>query len=76
MLGVAPKDIDLYSHPSDGLTYYGYYPCAAKKIGNNEEASPYGEMCTVHDKVGVLLEFSGKEAKVSFYRNKVFCIFI
>ena len=75
MLGVALKDIDLYIHPSEGLAYYGYYPCAGKKIGNGEENSPYGEMCTIRDKVGILLEFTGKDAKLSFYRNGVTFLF-
>ena len=71
MVGVAPKDIDLNVHPSEGLPYWGYICCAAKKVAPNEEMSPYGEACTLSDIVGVLLEFVKGEAKVSFYRNQV-----
>ncbi len=70
-MGVAARDIDFYLHPSEGLVYWGYICCAGKKIGMGEEASSYGDTCVIHDKVGVLLEFSKSEAKLSFYRNRV-----
>jgi len=53
------------------MAYWGYVCCTGKKLGQNEEPSGYGECCVMGDKIGVLLEFDKKEAKLSFYRNKV-----
>jgi hypothetical protein len=71
IVGVAPKNVDLYMNPADGLPYYGYICCAGKKISNKEGSVSYGNQCGKQDKVGVLLEFTGKEGRLSFYRNNV-----
>ncbi len=71
IVGIAARDIDFYLHPSEGLVFWGFICCAAKKLGMGEEASAYGEPCVLHDKVGVLLEFEKTEARLTFYRNKV-----
>lgn len=70
-MGVALDNVNLYMNPSEGLPYYGYICCAGKKISDAEGSVPFGEVCVKQDKVGVLLEFTAKEGKLSFYRNKV-----
>lgn len=70
-IGVATKNIDFYAQPADLQYYFGYICCDGKKISREEINVPYGEVCVKQDKVGVLLEFTAKEAKLSFYRNNV-----
>jgi len=74
IVGICSRDIDFYLHPSEGLLYWGYICCAGKKVGFSEEASKYGDYCVLGDRVGILLEFDKTEAKLSFYRNKVWTI--
>jgi hypothetical protein len=76
MVGIANRDIDFYMHPSDGLLFWGYICCAAKKIGFGEESSKYGEISVKGDKIGVLLEYEKSEAKLTFYRNRVKRVYI
>lgn len=71
IVGIAFRDIDLYEYPSEDTTYYGYVCCAARKLSIGEENGSYGEACVVGDRVGIMLEFDEKEAKLSFYRNNV-----
>ena len=70
-VGITLRNIDLYAHPSYGQTYYGYICGAGKKLSNSEEATSYGECCVKDDKIGILLEFGHKDAKLTFYRNRV-----
>ncbi len=72
-VGIAAHDINLVAKPAEGQAYWGYICCAAKAFSPKEEqAIDYGEMCTLNDVIGVLLEFSGDLAQLTFYRNKVF----
>lgn len=70
-IGIALRNTDLLLHPSEIALYYGYICCAGKKISNSGETASYGEVCALHDNIGILLEFSEKDAKLTFYRNKV-----
>ena len=71
VLGITLRNHDLYIPPSESITYYGYICGAGKKLCNSGEITGYGTTCVAQDKVGVLLEFSDKDAKLSFYKNKV-----
>jgi len=72
IVGITLRSFDVYMHPTEAACYYGYVCCAGKKLSVAEGTIEYGEACVVGDKVGVLLEFDEKEAKLSFYRNSVF----
>lgn len=45
-------------------------------MSREEGSVAYGETCVKKDKVGVLLEFTASEAKLSFYRNNVLVMLI
>jgi len=71
-LGIATRDASLIAKPTEGLAYWGYICCAGKIFSPKEDQMiEYGEMCTINDVIGVLLEFNGDQAQLTFYRNKV-----
>lgn len=71
-IGIAFKDINLFAKPTEGQIYWGYICCAAKIFSPKEDqVTEYGEMCTMNDMVGVLLDFQGDQAQLTFYRNRV-----
>lgn len=72
-VGIAQKEVNLYSKPVEGMPFWGYVCGAARKVGQkaeDESATAYGEVCAAGDNIGVLLEFTETEGQVSFYRNK------
>ena len=71
VIGIATKELNLYSQPQSSNKFWGYFPCSARKIGHNIDRARYGEPCICNDIVGVLLEFSNEQCKLSFYRNQV-----
>ena len=70
-IGIATRDLNLYSPPVPTNLFWGYIPCSARKIGLNVDRARYGELCTCNDIIGVLLEFNKDQCKLSFYRNRV-----
>ena len=72
-LGIAFRDVNLYSPPTDGTTYWGYMPAAyiynilyiyiysRKKFGLFEGegcvVTEYGEIIKAGETIGILLEF-------------------
>lgn len=71
-VGIAVRDVNIAAKPTEGQTYWGYICCAAKVFSpKDEQPMDYGEMCTINDVIGVLLEFANDQAQLTFYRNKV-----
>lgn len=71
MIGIATRELNLYSPPSSSNPFWGFIPCSARKMGLNADRLKYGEMCVCNDSVGVLLEFTKEQGKLTFYRNQV-----
>lgn len=71
-IGIATHDINLIIKPTEGgQQYWGYICCAGKIFSPKEDSTlDYGEMCTINDTIGVLLEFYPDQAQLTFYRNK------
>ena len=71
-IGISAHDINLLVKPTEsGQMYWGYICCAGKIFSPKDEATlDYGEMCTINDYIGVLLEFDTDQARLTFYRNK------
>ncbi len=71
-IGVATHDINLVVKPTEGAQQYWGYICCAGKIfcPKEDQTLDYGEMCTINDTIGVLLEFDTDGAELTFYRNK------
>jgi hypothetical protein len=70
-IGIAAKGFNLYSQPAPGNQFWGYIPCAGRKMGTNADRAKYGEMCVCNDIIGVQLELGGDKRKITFYRNQV-----
>ena len=72
LIGIATKDTNLLVKPTEGQPFWGYICCAGKIFSPKEEQTvDYGEMCTINDYIGVLLDFNNGLGQLSFYRNKV-----
>ncbi|CAK69624.1 unnamed protein product (macronuclear) [Paramecium tetraurelia] len=72
-IGIARKEIDLYTQPTTTGHFYGYICLCARKFGADGQISDYGYSAVQNDTIGVLLEFRSGIGTLSFYRNGVKC---
>ncbi|CAD8175890.1 unnamed protein product [Paramecium octaurelia] len=72
-IGIARKEIDLYTQPTTTGHFYGYICLCAKKFGADGQIQDYGYSAVQNDTIGVLLEFRSGLGTLSFYRNGVKC---
>ena len=62
-LGIACRNVNLYSRASESGNFWGYLCTGAKKFGPaSYGAQDFGACCKINDTVGVFLEFSDESA--------------
>jgi len=68
-IGIARKNINLYTRPTDTNLFWGYMCLCAKTCGSDGVLTDYGSQAKKGDVIGVLLEYKSGVANLSFYRN-------
>lgn len=72
-LGIARKNLNLYTQPSATNLFWGYLCLCAKRSGPDGAIIDYGYAAKLGDTIGVLLEFRSGVGSLSFYRNGTKC---
>mmetsp|Transcript_14190 Transcript_14190/g.14262 ORF Transcript_14190/g.14262 Transcript_14190/m.14262 type:complete len:215 (-) Transcript_14190:41-685(-) len=67
-IGIAFKEINLYSNPPDSGMFWGYICSVGKKCGPGF-VEDYSAAARTGDVIGVLLEFKGENGILSFLKN-------
>lgn len=68
-IGVATKEVSLYSRPPDIGNFWGYIATSGKKFGTGGVVDEYSEVAGSGDVIGIVLEWTGEKATLSFTKN-------
>jgi len=69
-IGVARRDVNLYSRPQESGAFWGYVCTGGKKFAPDVLIEDYAEGARTGDIIGVLLEFDeSNNATLTFTKN-------